>query len=44
VRHGEKAIVIELHDEHFQKLVVEVESPASSVRLLKDAIRGLKSL
>jgi hypothetical protein len=35
VRHSDKAVVVELHDEHFQKLVVEVSDPATTVALLK---------
>ncbi len=38
VRHPEKAIVIELHHERFQKLVVEVADPATAIQLLKQAL------
>ena len=38
VRHAEKAIVVELHDARFQKLVVEVADPAAAVQLLKQAL------
>jgi hypothetical protein len=38
VRHPENTIVLELHDERFQKLVVEVESPTETVRVLNQAI------
>jgi hypothetical protein len=38
VRHPEKAIVVELHDERFQKLVVEVADPAAAIQLLKQAL------
>jgi hypothetical protein len=37
VRHPEKTIVVELHDEGYQKLVVEVEDPTSAIGLLKQA-------
>jgi hypothetical protein len=33
----EKTIVVELEDEHFTKLIVEVADPAASARLLGDA-------
>jgi hypothetical protein len=38
VRHPEKTIVVELHDERYQKLVVEVEDPTSAIQLLKQAL------
>jgi hypothetical protein len=38
VRHGEKTIVVELHDERFQKLVVEVTDPAAEIQKLQKAI------
>ena len=38
VRQAENAIVVELHDERFQKLVVEVADPAAAIRLLKQAL------
>jgi hypothetical protein len=38
VRHQDKAIVIELRDEHFQKLVVEVADPSSAVQMLTQAL------
>jgi hypothetical protein len=38
VRHPEKAIVIELHDEKYRKLVVEVADPESAIRMLKQAL------
>lgn len=38
VRHPEKTLVVELEDEHFAKLVVEVEDPAATVRLLENAL------
>ena len=37
VRNPEKAVVVELEDEHFSKLIVEVEDPAAVVRLLEGA-------
>jgi hypothetical protein len=39
VRHPEKTIVVELRDERLKKLIVEVESPARAVRMIKDAIQ-----
>jgi hypothetical protein len=38
VRHTDKVIVVQLHDERFQKLVIEVADPASEVQRLKQAI------
>lgn len=38
VRHPDKTIVVELHDERFQKLVVEVDNPAAVVQRLKQAV------
>jgi hypothetical protein len=38
VRHPDKVIVVELHDEKFQKLVVEVADPTAEIRKLKQAI------
>jgi hypothetical protein len=38
VHKPEKTIVIELEDEHFAKLIVEVADPEAAVRLLTDAI------
>ncbi len=35
VVHDDKAIIIELHDEHFKKLIVEVENPEETIALLK---------
>lgn len=39
----EKTIVVELADEHFAKLIVEVADPQASVRLLEDAISQRRS-
>lgn len=38
VRHPEKTIVVDLEDEHFAKLVVEVADPAAAVSLLNNAL------
>ena len=38
VRHPEKAVVVELEDESFGKLIVEVEDPAATVSLLEGAL------
>jgi hypothetical protein len=35
VRHPEKAIVIELHDERYSKLVIEVADPTTTVTTIK---------
>lgn len=39
VRHSDHCIVIDLEDEHFKKLYLEVESPDAAVQLLNDAVR-----
>jgi hypothetical protein len=38
VRDPGKTIVIDLEDEHFVKLIVEVANPGAATRLLEDAI------
>ena len=38
VRHPEKTIVVELHDERYAKLIMEVDDPEAAVSLLKKAI------
>ena len=38
VRHPEKTVVVELEDEQFSKLVVEVDDPAATVSLLEGAL------
>ena len=38
VRNQEKAILVELHDEKFSQLVVEVEEPEKAISLISDAI------
>lgn len=38
VHHPEKTIVIELHDENYNQLIVEVEDPATAVKLIQDAL------
>jgi hypothetical protein len=38
VRHPEKAVVVELEDAHFQRLVIEVSDPAATVALLKRSV------
>jgi hypothetical protein len=38
VRHPEKTVVVELEDEHFAKLIVEVDDPDAAVRLLEGAL------
>jgi hypothetical protein len=38
VHHPEKTIVIDLHDERYNELVVEVDDPQTAVELIKGAI------
>jgi len=38
VHHPEKTIVIDLHDERFSQLVVEVPDPAAAVQLIQTAM------
>jgi hypothetical protein len=38
VHHPEKTIVIDLHNERFNELVVEVADPEGAVRLIQDAL------
>ena len=38
VRHAEKTIVVELENEHYAQLIVEVEDPDAAVRLLEPYI------
>jgi hypothetical protein len=39
VHHPDNAIAIMLHDEEYQRLVVEVEDPAAAIAMLRGAIR-----
>jgi hypothetical protein len=39
VRHADKAVVIELQDEKFKRLVVEVRDPEATIALLKETHR-----
>ena len=41
VRHPEQTIIVSLAHERYKKLIVEVESPSSSVQELRDAIGRL---
>jgi hypothetical protein len=43
VGHPEKTIVVELEDEHFGKLIVEVEDPDAAVKLLEGAVSKRRS-
>jgi hypothetical protein len=43
VHNPENTIVIELEAEHFAKLIVEVDDPQASVRLLEDALSYRRS-
>ena len=38
VHHPEKSIVINLHDERYSELVVEVDDPEAAVRLIQNAL------
>jgi hypothetical protein len=38
VHHPEKTIVIDLHDERYNELVVEVDDPDAAVRLIQSAL------
>jgi hypothetical protein len=38
VHHPEKTIVIDLHDERFNELVIEVADPEAAVRLIQNAL------
>jgi len=38
VHHPERTIVIELHDEHYARLVVEVAEPVAAVGMIQDAV------
>jgi len=41
VHHPDKTIVIELHDERFNELVVEVADPNAALRQIQDALEHL---
>jgi hypothetical protein len=38
VHHPEKTIVIDLHDERYNELVVEVDDPEAAIRLIQTAL------
>jgi hypothetical protein len=38
VHHPEKTIVIDLHDERYNELVVEVDDPEAAVKLIQTAL------
>jgi hypothetical protein len=38
VHHPENTIVIDLHDERYNELIVEVDDPEASVRLIQNAL------
>ena len=42
VRHPETAIVVELHDAKFQRLVIEVENPDVTIQTLERALAAAK--
>jgi hypothetical protein len=38
VHHPEKTIVIDLHDERYKELIVEVDDPAEAVKLIQTVL------
>ena len=38
VHHGEKAIIVDLHDERYDELIVEVEDTKAAVELIQNAL------
>jgi hypothetical protein len=42
VRNADKVIVVALHDERFNKLVIEVDDPAAEVQKLKQAVAAAR--
>ena len=44
VRQGEKVLVVDLKDENYKKLILEMDSPASAIRMIKDATERRKRL
>jgi hypothetical protein len=38
VHHPEKTIVIELHDERYNELIVEVDDPEQAIKLIQNAL------
>jgi hypothetical protein len=43
VRHPEQTIIVALDHERYKKLIVEVEDPASTAAMLRDAIDRVKT-
>jgi hypothetical protein len=43
-RQGEKVLVVDLKDEGYKKLILEMDSPASAIRTIKDATERRKRL
>jgi len=41
VHHPEKTVVIDLHDQRFNELVVEVDDPEAAVKLIQNALLRL---
>ncbi|MGH7686805.1 MAG: hypothetical protein ACREN2_08320 [Candidatus Dormibacteria bacterium] len=39
VHHPEKAVAIQLHDENYQRLVVEVDNPAATIQAITSAVK-----
>jgi hypothetical protein len=44
VRQGDKVLVVDLKDEGYRKLIVAVDSPGSTIRMIKDATERRKRL
>jgi hypothetical protein len=42
VRHPDNTIVVELEHEHFKKLVVEVEAPATAAAMINEAVGAVE--
>lgn len=40
VRHADRTLVIELHDERYARLIVEVDDPDAAVSLIEKALSG----
>jgi hypothetical protein len=43
-RQGEKVLVVDLKDESYKKLIVQVDSPLSAIRMIKDAVERRQRL
>ncbi len=41
VHHGENAIILDLHDDRYDELIVEVEDTGAAIRMIQDAAQNL---